>query len=634
MKAATMPLNGENGTDRRAAFARLALGALGVVYGDIGTSPLYTMQQTFGEHGIATTPENVLGVLSLVFWSLISIVAVKYAGFIMRADNKGEGGIMALSALAQRTMRDQPRVRWVIMILGLFGASLFFGDGVITPAITVLSAVEGIEVTVPQWGHYMVPLAALIIVGLFYFQSHGTGKVGAVFGPVMVLWFLSLIGFGLAEIVQHPQVMAALSPYYAINFFASNGWTAFFSLGTIVLCITGAEALYADMGHFGKGPIRAGWFGFVLPALVVNYFGQGALLIADPAAAKNPFYLLLPQSMMIPMTALATAAAVIASQAVISGAFSVMREAIQLGYLPRMEVRHTSTETMGQIYLPWINRLLFVLTLSVVLGFRSSTNLAAAYGIAVVGTMTIDSILVMFVFRNLWHWSWLRVVALGGVFLIVDGAFLGANADKVEHGGWLPLVLGFSFFTIMSTWRRGRDLVLRELKQSGLALEPFIASVTAHPPLRVPGTAVFLTANLGGVPNALLHNLKHNKVLHERNVLMTVETLDTPVAEYGERTEITALGHEFFRVIIRFGFAEDPNIPQALQSCAAKGMGFDMMDTTFFVSRETIVATERPGMPLWRDKLFAFLGRNASSATAFFRIPGNRLIELGTQVEI
>jgi KUP system potassium uptake protein len=627
-------MNAESSAEQRKAFARLALGALGVVYGDIGTSPLYTMQQTFGVHGIIPSAQNILGVLSLVFWSLVLVVAVKYAGFIMRADNKGEGGIMALSALAQRTMRDKPRVRWVLMILGLFGASLFFGDGVITPAISVLSAVDGVEVAVPQWGHFMVPMAAVIILGLFYFQSHGTGRVGAVFGPIMTVWFASLVVFGLAQIVKHPQVMVALSPYYAISFFLSNGWTGFFSLGTIVLCITGAEALYADMGHFGKKPIRFMWFGCVLPALVINYFGQGALLIANPAAAKNPFYLLLPEFMVIPMTVLATAAAVIASQAVISGAFSVMREAIQLGYLPRMEVRHTSTEHMGQIYLPWLNRLLLVCTLAVVLGFRSSTNLAAAYGIAVVGTMTIDSILVMFVFRILWRWSWWRVIGLGALFLIVDGAFLGANADKVEHGGWLPLVLGFVAFTVMSTWRRGRELVLRELKQSGLALEPFIASVTSHPPLRVPGTAIFLTANSGGVPNALLHNLKHNKVLHERNILMTVETLDSPFAEYSERTEITALGHEFYRVVVRFGFAEDPNIPEALQSCAAKGMGFDMMDTTFFVSRETVVATDRAGMPLWRDKLFAFLGRNASSATAFFRIPGNRLIELGTQVEI
>jgi KUP system potassium uptake protein len=634
MKAASITMNNDSPGEHSKAFARLALGALGVVYGDIGTSPLYTVQQTFGEHGVTPTEENVLGVLSLVAWSMILVVGVKYASFIMRADNKGEGGIMALSALAQRTMREKPRVRWVIMILGLFGASLFFGDGVITPAISVLSAVEGVEVAAPAWAHFMVPLAAVIIIALFWFQSHGTGRVGAVFGPIMVLWFTSLVVFGVAQIVQHPRVMVALSPYYAARFCIDNGTVAFFSLGTIVLCITGAEALYADMGHFGKKPIRFMWFSFVLPALVINYFGQGALLISTPVAAKNPFYMLMPQAMVIPMTVLATAAAVIASQAVISGAFSVMREAIQLGYLPRMEVRHTSTETMGQIYLPWINRLLLVLTLAVVLGFRSSTNLAAAYGIAVVGTMTIDSILVMFVFRKMWHWRWIKVIALGALFLAVDGAFLGANADKVEHGGWLPLVLGLAVFTIMSTWRRGRELVLRELKQSGLALEPFIESITAHPPLRVPGTAVFLTANVGGVPSAMLHNLKHNKVLHERNVLMTVETLDSPVAEYSERTEITALGHEFYRVTIRFGFAEDPDIPKGLQSCAAKGMGFDMMDTTFFVSRETVVATDRPGMPLWRDKLFAFLGRNASSATAFFRIPGNRLIELGTQVEI
>jgi KUP system potassium uptake protein len=627
-------LNSDASTGKRNAFAGLALGALGVVYGDIGTSPLYTMQQTFGEHGVAPTPGNVLGVLSLVFWSLILIVAVKYAGFIMRADNKGEGGIMALSALAQRTMRGYPRARWIITMLGLFGAALFFGDGVITPAMSVLSAVEGLNVAAPSLAQWMVPIAAVIIVMLFYFQSHGTGRVGSVFGPVMVLWFTSLIVFGLVHIWHHPQVLVALSPYYAVSYCMVNGWAAFFSLGTVVLCITGAEALYADMGHFGKNPIRFTWFSFVLPALVVNYFGQGALLIADPEAAKNPFYLLLPETMILPMTVLATAAAVIASQAVISGAFSVMREAIQLGYLPRMEIRHTSAETKGQIYLPWINRALLVLTLSVVLGFRSSTNLAAAYGIAVVGTMTIDSILVMFVFRKLWNWSWVRVIALGGLFLFVDFAFLGANADKVEHGGWLPLVLGLFVFLVMSTWRRGRDLVLRELKQSGLALEPFIASVTAHPPLRVPGTAIFLTANAHAVPSALLHNLKHNKVLHERNVLMTVETMETPVAEYGERTEIVALGHEFYRVVIRFGFAEDPDIPAALERCEAKGLGFDMMDTTFFISRETVIATDRPGMPLWRDKLFAFLARNASSATAFFRIPGNRLIELGTQVEI
>ena len=618
----------------RKALAGLAMGTLGIVYGDIGTSPLYTVQATFGEQGIAPTPDNVLGVLSLVFWSLILVVSVKYAGFIMRADNKGEGGIMALTALAQRSVKSSIRARWWIAMLGLFGASLFFGDGVITPAMSVLSAVEGVEVAAPGLRHLVVPVTAVIIVLLFAFQNRGTGKVGAVFGPIMALWFVAIAVLGVMQIAQHPFVLHALSPYYAIEFFIRNGMTGFFALGSVVLCITGAEALYADMGHFGRKPIRLSWFGYVLPGLILNYFGQGALLIANPAAASNPFYLLVPQPLLYPMIALATIATVIASQAVISGAFSVAREAIQLGYLPRMEIRHTSEQTIGQIYLPWINRLLLVLILAVVLGFRSSANLAAAYGIAVVGTMTIDSILVLFVFRNLWQWPWWRVIVVGGLFLFVDLAFLGGNVDKIETGGWLPLVLGVVVFTLMSTWRRGRDLVLRELKQSGLALEPFIASLAEHPPLRVPGTAVFLTANINAVPNALLHNLKHNKVLHERNVLMTVETLESPVAEYGERTEITALGHEFFRLTLRFGFAEDPDIPAALQSCAAKGIGFDMMDTTFFVSRESIVATDRPGMPLWRDKLFAFLARNASSATAFFRIPGNRLIELGTQVEI
>ncbi len=618
----------------RKAFAKLAVGALGVVYGDIGTSPLYTIQETFGEKGVLATPENVLGILSLVFWSLILVVSVKYAGFIMRADNKGEGGIMALTALAQRSVRGGVGARWWIVMLGLFGASLFFGDGVITPAMSVLSAVEGLEVAAPTLSHWVVPLTAVIIFLLFTFQNHGTGRVGAVFGPIMIVWFATIAVLGLVQISYHPQVLYALSPHYAVNFFVHNGLSAFFSLGSVVLCITGAEALYADMGHFGPGPIRLSWFSFVLPSLAMSYFGQGALLISNPSAASNPFYLQVPEALLYPVIALATVAAIIASQAVISGAFSVAREAIQLGFLPRMEVRHTSTQTIGQIYLPWINRTLLILTLGVVFGFRSSANLAAAYGIAVVGTMTIVSILVMFVFRNLWHWPWWRVVSVGGLFLFVDLSFLGGNADKVEHGGWLPLALGVSVFTLMSTWRRGRELVIRELRQSGLALEPFIASLSAHPPLRVPGTAVFLTANINAVPNALLHNLKHNKVLHERNVLLTVETLETPVAEYSERTEITALGDEFYRLTLRFGFSEDPDIPLALQHCETKGIDFDMMDTTFFISRETVVATDRPGMPLWRDKLFAFMARNSNPATAFFRIPGNRLIELGTQIEI
>ena len=623
-------------TPNRKAFAGLALGALGVVYGDIGTSPLYTIQSTFSDVNAAIAPEpgNILGVLSVTFWLLVMIVSLKYVVFIMRADNNGEGGIMALMALAQRAARDNVRVRWAIMILGLLGASLFYGDGVITPAISVLSAAEGLKVLTPKLSHWVVPLTLVILLVLFVVQNRGTSRVGAVFGPIMLIWFVTIAVLGGMEIAHQPHVLRALNPWYGLEFFRTNGWHGFLALGGIVLAITGCEALYADMGHFGRNPIRVAWFGYVSPALVLNYFGQGALLLSNPAAVDNPFYRLVPQSLLIPMIVLASIATVIASQAVISGAFSMTREAIQLGYSPRMEIVHTSRQTQGQIYLPWVNRLLLVLVFAAVLGFRSSNSLGAAYGIAVTGTMFITTCLALIVARRQWGWSRVLVVVAGLVFLAIDASLFSANAIKIEDGGWFPLVLGLFAFLIMSTWRRGRDLVIRELKQSGLALEPFIASLAEHPPLRVPGTAIFLTANINAVPNALLHNLKHNKVLHERNVLMTVETLDSPLAEYGERTEITALGNEFFRLTLRFGFAEDPDIPAALQSCAAKGIGFDLMDTTFFVSRESIVATDRPGMPLWRDKLFAFLARNASSATAFFRIPGNRLIELGTQVEI
>jgi len=614
--------------------AALAMGAIGIVYGDLGTSPLYTLKEAFGERGLAPTPDNVLGVLSLVFWTLMLVVSIKYAGFIMRADNKGEGGIMALTALAQRSVRSSARARWWIMVLGLFGASLFFGDGVITPAISVLSAVEGLEVAAPALTPYVVPITVVILMGLFAIQRRGSGRVGAVFGPVMCVWFIAIALLGAAQVVRHPFVLKALSPHYAVQFFAVAGWPAFFALSAVVLCITGAEALYADMGHFGKKPIRMAWFDFILPALVLNYFGQGALLIADPAAAQNPFYLLAPSVLLYPLIALAALATVIASQSVISGAFSVAREAIQLGFLPRMQIRHTSQETIGQIYLPWVNRILLVLTLAVVVGFQSSSNLAAAYGIAVVGTMTIDSVLVMIVFRRLWGWSADKVVAAGVLFLVVDLAFLTANADKVEHGGWFPLVLGALVFVVMTTWRRGRELLMREVRQSGLALEPFIASISAHPPLRVPGTAVFMTANEESVPNALLHNLKHNKVLHERNVILTVETVETPVAEPTERARVEALGDSFYSLCLRFGFSEDPDVPRALVAIADCGMPFDLMDTTFFLSRESVVATDRPGMALWRDRLFAFMQRNAVPATAFFQIPGNRLIELGTQVEI
>jgi len=622
------------GSARTKALAAMALGALGVVYGDIGTSPLYSVQVTFGEQGIPVSPDNVLGVLSLIFWSLVMVVSLKYVVFIMRADNKGEGGIMALMALAQRGARDNVTLRRVIVVLGLFGASLFYGDGVITPAVSILSAVEGVKVAAPALERWVVPITLVIVVALFAVQRSGTARMGAAFGPIMVVWFATLAALGLYQIAQEPGVVYALNPWHAIKFFRDNGAHAFLALGGVVLCLTGAEALYADMGHFGKKPIRIAWFGYVSPALVLNYFGQGALLLHKPEAVSNPFYLMVPEGLLYPMIALATVATIIASQAVITGAFSMTREAIQLGFAPRMAIKHTSKETQGQIFLPWVNGMLMVLILGAVVGFRSSENLAAAYGIAVTGTMAITTCLALVVARRLWGWNRALVVLAGVIFLIIDVAFFSANAIKIEHGGWFPLVLGLCSFLIMSTWRKGRELVLRELRQGGLALEPFIESVTAHPPLRVPGTAVFLTANVNAVPNAMLHNLKHNKVLHERNILMTVETLDTPVAEYGERTEITALGHDFYRVVLRYGFAEDPDIPGSMQNCEAKGLGFDMMDTTFFLSRENVIASAGRGMPMWRDKLFAFLTRNASPATAFFRIPGNRMIELGTQVEI
>jgi KUP system potassium uptake protein len=540
-------------------------------------------------------------------------------------------------ALAQRGVGGAARLRWGIVMLGLLGASLFYGDGVITPAISVLSAVEGLKVVTPQLGHWVVPITLVVIVGLFIFQRRGTAKVGAVFGPIMVLWFATIAVLGLMEIVRQPRVLWALNPWHGVEFFRHNGFHGFLALGGVVLAITGGEALYADMGHFGKKPIRLAWFGYVSPALVLNYFGQGALLISEPGnqqALANPFYSLVPEALLLPMILLATVATVIASQAVISGAFSMTREAIQLGFSPRMDIVHTSRETQGQIYLPWINRALLVLICGAVIGFKSSDNLAAAYGIAVTGTMGITTILALIVARRLWNWSRLLVLLCGLVFLSIDIGFFSANALKIERGGWFPLALGGIVFLVLTTWRRGREIVIRELKQSGLALDPFIASLTSHPPLRVPGTAIFLTANVNAVPSALLHNLKHNKVLHERNVLLTVETMETPVAEYHERSEITALGNEFYRLTLRFGFAEDQDIPRSLQLCEAKGLDFDMMDTTFFISRETVIAADRPGMPLWRDKLFVFLARNASPATAFFRIPGNRLIELGTQIEI
>ena len=620
-------------TKRR--LATLGLGAIGVVYGDIGTSPLYTLNQTLTHDGMRVTPESVYGVLSLIFWAQILVVSLKYVVFIMRADNKGEGGIMALMALAQRSVRERPRLRWGLVLLGIFGAALFYGDGVITPAISVLGAVEGLKVVAPHLSHWVVPVSLIILLFLFAIQRGGTERVGRLFGPIMVVWFVTIALLGAQMIVRNPHVLYALDPRHAVWFFQTYGFRGFLALGGVVLALTGAEALYADMGHFGKKPIRLAWFSFVLPALVLNYFGQGALLLDDPTAIDNPFFRLAPDILRVPLIGLACMAAVIASQAVISGAYSMTREAMSLGYSPRMAVVHTSNELSGQVFVPWVNYFLLIMVMLAVVGFGSSDSLGAAYGIAVTGTMTITSLLALVVARYQWGWSRLTVVSVGSLFLLIDLSFFSANLIKVEYGGWFPLVLGVVVFTMMTTWRRGRELVVREIKQSGLALAPFIVNIAQHPPLRVPGTAIFLTANQQSVPHAMLHNLKHNKVLHERNLLLTVEMLETPLADPDERIHITPLGNDFFGLELRFGFAEDPNIPLALSQCGRQGLSFDMMDTTFFLSRETIVSDKRrPGMVLWRDRLFAFMARNAMPATAFFKIPGNRLIELGAQVEI
>jgi len=623
----------DNGHGARSA---LILGALGVVFGDIGTSPLYTMHETFlPDHGLHPHPSTVLGILSLVTWSLIMVVAVKYVSLVMRADNKGEGGIMALMTLAQRAAGKSVRARRLIMLMALLGAALFFGDGVITPSISVLSAVEGLQVAAPSLSHYVVPITVVILLGLFWLQRHGTARIGVLFGPIMMLWFLALAVIGVHNIIKAPGVLWALNPYHAVQFFMTHGAASFLALGSVVLCVTGAEALYTDMGHFGRYPIRAAWFGFVMPALLLNYYGQGGLLLDHPEAIANPFYHSVPDWALYPMIGLATLATVIASQAVISGAFTVCRQAIQLGFLPRMQVVHTSREAIGQIFLPWINRGLMVAVIATVIGFGSSNALAGAYGIAVTGTMAIDTVLTMIVARRMWQWNRTVVILTGLLLLAIDLSYFGANTLKIPDGGWFPLVLGVLLFTVMTTWRRGRELVVREIKQGGLALAPFIENMTEHPPIRVPGTAVFLTANQEAVPHALLHNLKHNKVLHERNVLLTVAILETPVADAEERIQISRLSDDFYSLELRFGFAEDPNIPLALSRCTREGLGFDMMDTTFFLSRESIVSSERrPGMAPWRDKLFAFMARNALPATAFFQIPGNRLIELGAQVEI
>ena len=622
----------------KAGMVALVAGAVGVVFGDIGTSPLYTIKEMFHPHfGLTPDADTVRGLLSLGFWSLLLVVTLKYVIVIMRADNDGEGGIMALTALAQRSLTKGSRLNYTVGILGIFGAALFFGDGMITPPITVLGAVEGLEVVSPVFTRWVVPISLVILTGLFAFQRFGTAKVGKAFGPVMITWFIVLAGFGIYNISQNPSVLAALNPFWAWHFFVTHDWHAVLILGAVVLTVTGGEALYADMGHFGKKPIRWGWFGFVLPALVLNYYGQGAVLLRHPEAVANPFYMSIPDWAQIPMLVLATTAAAVASQAVITGAFSVTRQAMQLGYLPRLHIKYTSKDTIGQIYVPSVNLMLYLAVVVLVLSFQSSGALATAYGLSVTGTMLIDTLLLAIVAYTRWPDSRRWVLPLCGVFLVIDLAFLFANGAKLVTGigAWVPLFIGITAFTMMRTWRRGRELLHGEVQKDGIRLDTFLPGLMLAPPVRVPGTAIFLTADKGVVPHALLHNLKHNKVLHERNVFLTVETMTVPYAPKKKRLKIEPIGDDFYRVVISYGFAETPDVPQALMgSCDQGGVYFDPMETTYFASRETVVARRQGGMPIWRDKLFAAMHRNAAPATGFFRIPGNRLVELGAQVEI
>ena len=617
--------------------AALTLLALGVVFGDIGTSPLYAVKETFSPgHGIPLDAENILGGLSIIFWSLMMVVSLKYVVLIMRADNRDEGGIMALLALASSAIRDHPQWRTPLMLIGVFGASLFYGDAVLTPAISVLSAVEGLEVGTTAFKPYVVPVAVVVIVALFVFQSRGTAAVGRLFGPVTLVWFLAIGAAGVYGIAQHPAILMALNPLHAFSFLASHVAESFVVLGAVVLAVTGAEALYADMGHFGKGAVRIAWFSLVAPALVLNYFGQGALLILRPDAVQNPFFLLLPDWALYPMVGLATAATVIASQATISGAYSMTKQAIQLGFLPRMTVVQTSARERGQIYVPAINWLLLTAVLLAVIGFGSSSRLASAYGVAVTATMLVDTLLTFFVIRYLWGYPlWLCVFATGS-FFVVDVAFLGATLLKVVDGGWFPLLIGAIVFTLMTTWRQGRSILFNRLRASSVPLKPFLDSLFVEVPQRVPGTAVFLTATPDATPLALLHNLNHNKVLHERVVFLTVEVTDIPWVTFDKRVAVMKLGHGCWRMSVRYGFMNEPDITQALEIASTLGLEFDMMSTSFFLSRETVLAVpDLPsGMAFWREKLFAMMARNAGNAADYFKLPTNRVIELGTKIAI
>ncbi len=620
--------------DPRSRFPLLVLGAIGVVFGDIGTSPLYALKEVFGSaHGMPLTEANILGALSLVFWTLLVVVTLKYVLLIMRADNHGEGGILALLALVVRLARENRRLRYVLGLLGVFGATLFYGDAVITPAVSVLSAVEGLQVVAPQLQPFVVPVALTLLVGLFVIQGFGTGRVGVFFGPMTALWLATLGVLGAISIAESPAVLAAVNPYYAYHFFADHPLISFIALGAVVLAVTGTEALYADMGHFGRGPIQVAWVGVVWPALLANYFGQGALLLRRPEAVENPFYLLAPEWFVLPLVVLATCATVIASQAVISGAFSLTQQAIQLGLLPRMRIAHTSAREGGQIYISLVNWLLAAGVVFLVLEFRSSSGLAAAYGMAVTGAMMIDTLLVGAVMTMMWRWPRPLALLVVGLLLVIDVAFFAANTLKFFAGGWLPLLIALALFAVLTTWRRGRQLVIARKKKNAVGRDAFIELMADEIP-RVPGTAVFLTGDRDIAPGALLHNLKHNKVLHERVVFLTVKVEDMPYVAEADHAQIKDLGKNFYRLLVRYGFMQQPDIPRALALCGKAGLRFEMMETTFFLGRDTVIPTRAPGMALWREHVFAWMMRNAASAKDFFRIPANRVVELGSQIEI
>jgi len=614
--------------------AALTLGALGVVYGDIGTSPLYALKEVFQSGHVAVTTDNVLGVLSLIFWTITVIVSLKYVLLILRADNNGEGGLIAMLALATTAVRDRPPLRRVLMVVGLFGTAIFYGDGVITPAISVLSAIEGLRVAAPALEAWVIPLTLVVLTLLFAAQRFGTGGIGKAFGPITLVWFMALVALGLPHIVAQPAVLAALNPMHAIGFAVANTAVAFIALGAVVLVVTGGEALYADLGHFGKLPIRIAWYGLVMPALVVNYFGQGAMLLADPSSIENPFYLMAPRWAQLPLVALATAATVIASQALITAAFSVTKQAIQLGLLPRMNIQHTSVRDTGQIYVPFVNWSLFAFIVLAVMLFKSSSNLASAYGIAVTLDMTITTVMTFFVIRYGWKYPLALCLLATGFFFLVDITFFLSNLLKLLAGGWFPIVIGLGMFTLMLTWKQGRTLMSDRLRDDAIELKGFLDAVFVSPPTRVPGTAVFLAAEPGLTPNALMHNLKHNKVLHEHNLFVTVKHHEIPWIGFDQRVSLEALGHDCWQVTLNFGFKNDPDVPEALKLLADPGIPLPDMDTSYFLSRDIVMPSFGKGMALWREKLFASMHRNAAAAADFLNLPNNRIVELGAKVEI